>query len=243
MKKSALFFFAVFFLGSSLYGQEKYFELSGFATLNNSYLIGPPMQKWMNDDIQSGSPAFFNIGGTSFFPLNTKNTVHLGVGMTFNIPPSHSIWGSNLYYGGRNELVLSPYMLSLDMPLRLGFGNSGLSMTMDPALLMGFLGGKYSTNGNVNVEGTTMTGTFQTSLGSMGAGFGMALGAEFSLGAFGIGIKYGARILKSAVYFNYNNGSKGVWSPVENNKEIKLDLGGSYLSVGLMLRLGRKTLG
>jgi hypothetical protein len=241
MKKSILFLFAVLIAFSSS-AQEKYFELYGSASLNNAYLIGAPIQKWMNDDIRSGSPAFFNIGGTSFLPLNSQGTMHLGVDFAMYIPPSHSIWGSNLYFGGRNELVLNPYMLSLGMPLRLGFGNSGLSMTFDPSMLMNVLSGKYSTNGTINVDGKSLTGTFNTSTGSMGIGFGMSIGAELHMGIIGIGVKYGARILRSAVYFNNNNG--GSWSPVDSNgDEIKLDLGGSYLTVGMMLKFAKRNAG
>ena len=239
MKKSILFLFAVL-IAFSTSAQEKYFELYGFATLNNSYLIGGPLQKWINDDVKSGSPAFFNIGGTTYIPVNSKNTMHLGVDFGLNVPPSHSIWGTNLYFGGRNELVLNPYILNIGMPLRLGSGGSGLSMTFNPSMLMNFLSGKYSTNGTINVDGKSLTGTFNTSMGSIGMGFGLSLGAEYHLGIVGIGVKYGARILKSAVYFNNNNG--GAWSPIDSNgKEIKLDLGGSYLTVGMMLKLGKRS--
>lgn len=221
------------------YRQSKYFELFGSATLNNSYLIGTAMQKWMNDDIGSGSPAFYNVGFANFSSLNESNTSFLGVGFSINIPPSHSIWGSNLYYGGRNELVLNPYILSVGIPYRYAFRPSGFSLTLDPSLLMSVLTGKYSTNGNITIDGKNLTGTFSTNMGSMGIGFGLGLGAEYHFGFFGLGVKYGMRFLNSAVYFN--DDSVGAWSPTDSNKNnIKLNLGGSYLSVGIMLKINKK---
>lgn len=215
---------------------REYFEIFAYGSLDNSYAIGRPMQQWMASDIQSGSPAFANFGGNYFMGLDPENTLLLGFGVSVNMPPSHSIWGSSLYFGGRNELVLDPYTFSLDLPFRYEFSDSGLSITLAPSLLMAILSGKYSTTGSVNVNGSPLTGTFYTNLGSAGIGFGASLGAEYYLGMIGFGVKCGVRILQSALNFD---SPAGPWSPADSQGNLLgIDLGGSYMAVGAMIKFG-----
>jgi hypothetical protein len=215
---------------------KSYLEIFGYGSLNNSYAIGKPLQQWMGDDIQSGSPAFANFGAAILGSLDPENTLFMGVGVSMNVPPSHSIWGSNLYFGGRNELVLDPYTFSLDVPFRYAFQDSGFSLTLTPSLLMTFLTGKYSTNGIVNIDGKPVTGTFYTNMGSMGLGFGLSASAEYYLGMFGLGAKLGFRMLESAINFD---SVVGPWSPSDGKgNAINIDLGGSYMTIGVMLKFG-----
>jgi len=221
---------------------KNYFEIFAYGSLNNSFNIGTPLQQWMGDDIQSGSPAFANVGGIMFLGIDDENTMFLGVGMSMNLPPSHSIWGSNLYYGGRDELVLNPYILSLDIPFRYAFkGIDGFSLTVEPSLLMAFLTGYYTlgTGHNLVVNGVTLypPDTFPANMGSMGVGFGMSLGAEYYFGMFGLGAKFGFRMLQSAL--NYDSTAAGPWSPTDGSGNvIGIDLGGSYMTIGIMMKFG-----
>lgn len=222
--------------GNNLNVLAGYFEIFGYATLSNGYAIGKPLQTWIDDDIASGSPAFMNIGGTLYLGMDPENTLFLGAGASVNMPPSHSIWGSNLYYGGRTELTLDPYIFSIDMPLRYLFKDSGISLTVEPSLLMAFLSGKYSTSGYVNFGGQMLTGTFYTNMGSMGIGFGLSAGAEWHLGMFGVCAKLGFRMLQSALNFD---STAGPWSPVDSNGQpINVDLGGTYMTIGILMDIG-----
>jgi hypothetical protein len=235
MRKIFLISILAILAASSSAQYDKYFELYGHATLNNSYAIGKPVQTWINDDVMSGSPAFYNIGGTSFMSTGAANTLCVGVDFSITIPPSHSIWGSNLYFGGRTELVLNPYTVALGMPFRYAFNGKNFSVQAEPAFLITIMTGKYSTSGIVNVDDHQLTGTFNAGIGSMGMGFGFNVGAQYYLGNFGLGIKYGLRSEKASLSFN--DATAGAWSPVDSNDEpLKLDLGGSYLTVGLMIR-------
>jgi hypothetical protein len=216
------------------------FELFVFASLNNSYAIGDPLQTWMQDDVKSGSPAFFNIGGTFMTALNPERTLYLGAGGSLNLPPSHSIWGSNLYYGGRDELVLNPYILSIDLPFRFALREpKGLCFTASPSLLLAFLSGYYNASSSHPLSingGMPMYGKFETNIGSMGMGFGMAASAEYFFRIVGISAKFGFRILNASLNFD---SSQGPWSPMDAaQKSIGIDLGGASMAIGVLLQFG-----
>lgn len=214
-----------------------FFEIFAYGTLNNSYNIGTPLQGWMGDDIQSGSPAFANFGGTVFMGLDPDQQMYLGVGMSLNVPPSHSIWGSSLGFGSDSELVLNPYTISVNMPFRYVFKDSGFSITLDPALIITVMTGYYTASGGtyVTLNGQNMQGTFDANLGSMGMGFDLGLGAEYYFGMFGIGAKVGFRIEQAALNFD---SPQGTWSPTVNGQVIGIDLSGSYMTIGVMMKFG-----
>lgn len=218
---------------------KSYFEVFAYGSLSASFNIGTPLQQWMGSDVQEGSPAFANIGGIMFLGLDEESTMFLGVGMSLNIPPSHSIWGSNLVFGGRDEIVLNPYILSLDIPFRYAFKDTGFSLTLEPSLLMAFMTGYYSIGSHtLTINGETFypPDTFAANLGSMGIGFGMSINAEYYFGMFGIGAKYGFRILPAALNFD---SSAGTWSPTDSSGNvIGIDLSGSYMTIGVMMKFG-----
>jgi|GEM_PF-2593233 hypothetical protein len=215
-----------------------FFEIFAYGTLSNSYNIGTSLQNWMQDDVQSGSPAFANIGGTAFMGLDPDQQMYLGVGMSLNIPPSHSIWGSNLGFGNDSELVLNPYTISVNIPFRYVFKDSGFSLTLNPALIITVLTGYYTCSGNtyVTLNGyPSMQGTFDTNMGSLGMGFDLSLGAEYYFGMFGIGAKAGFRIEQAALNFN---SPYETWSPTLNGQTVGIDLSGSYMTIGVMMKFG-----
>lgn len=220
-------------------GPKDYTEVYAYTTIMNSYSIGTPLQNWFGDDIQSGSPAFFNVGANMYTGLDAQGTLLLGIGLSLNIPPSHSIWGSNLGFGFRDELVLSPYILSLDLAVRYAVKElEGLSVTVSPSLLLSLLSGDLDWSGNISLSNGTLVGpaTYNTNMGSIGMGFGISAGAEYYFGMFGLSLKLGYRILNSGLMFDSSLGS---WSMVDpGGNAIGLDLGGLYGAVGILVKLG-----
>jgi hypothetical protein len=217
---------------------DGFFEIFAYGTLSNSYNIGTSLQSWMQDDVQSGSPAFANIGGTAFMGLDPDQQMYLGVGMSLNIPPSHSIWGINLGFGSDSELVLNPYTISVNIPFRYVFKDSGFSLTLNPALIITVLTGYYTCSGStyVTLNGyPSMQGTFDANMGSLGMGFDLSLGAEYYFGMFGIGAKAGFRIEQAALNFN---SPYETWSPTLNGQTVGIDLGGGYMTIGVMMKFG-----
>jgi hypothetical protein len=215
-----------------------FFEIFAYGTLNNGYNIGTPLQNWMQDYVQSGSPAFANIGGTAFMRLDPSIQMYLGVGMSLNIPPSHSIWGSNLGFATYSALVLNSYTISVNMPFSYAFDDSGFSLTLDPALIITVLTGYCTCSGGhyVTLSGEPpMQGTFDANLGSLGIVFDLSLGAEYYFGMFGVGAKAGFRIEQAALHFN---SPYGTWSPTFNGQTIGIDLSGSYMTIGVLMKFG-----
>lgn len=65
------------------------------------------------------------------------------------------------------------------------------------------------------------------------------LGAQYYIGNFGFGLNYGFRPEKASLSFT--DASAGEWSPsYSNDKPIKLDLGGSYLTILIMIRFMKR---
>lgn len=214
---------------------SEFTEAFVYASMSNSFAIGDPLKEWMRDDMASGSPAFFNVGGTMYMNIDEIGENYIGVGFSLYIPPSHSIWGSTLYYGGRNELVLDPNIFSLNLPFRHRFKNSDLSVTIEAALLITILGGYYSTVDGVLVDTTLVTGTMETNIGSMGMGMGLSAGAEYYFGFFGLGAKLGYRFLNSGLNFD---SEAGPWSPQLDGDAVGIDLSGVYMTVGALIKFG-----
>ncbi len=95
----------------------------------------------------------------------SRDPLSYGVGMGFLIPPSHSLWGTEVVFGGGHELVLNPSIISFYMPIKYAIGESkDLFLTFDPALLMGWVTGTYTGSTTLNFSP------------SPGFGFGAAVG-------------------------------------------------------------------
>jgi hypothetical protein len=198
-------------------------------TLLNEYIIGDRLKTWMDSSMASGSPAFFNFAGTVFMPLDNEGTFYLGVGMSMNVPPSHGVWGTSWSGFTRREFHLDPYILSVDMPFRYNLEDTGMALTITPSILMAFCSGGYT--GSI---GSAPFAHYDTS--AMGTGFGLSAGTQFYFDDnFGFEAKFGIRSLNAAINIST---SKGNLTPADGDGDIPLDLGGSYMTVGMLLKFG-----
>jgi len=203
-------------------------------TLSNSYSRGN-LDTWFGErtgdpsrEVDQGSPAFWGLEAAVFLPVK-EDAVLVGASMGFVIPASHSLWGTQLYFGGRQELVLNPAILSVALPIKLQLGNSGrLYGTLAPSMLMGWVTGSY-----------TSVGTDLVFTASPSFGFGLTAEAETMFSRMlGLDLRLGFRVLKADLAFENASSTTGYSQPLLNNgEEVQADLGGTYMTVGVSIHL------
>lgn len=207
---------------------KSFFELSGSMTLMNEYNIGDRLKNWMDSTMASGSPAFFNFGGAVLMPLDREGEWYLGVGASLNVPPSHGVWGTSWSGFTRREFHLDPYIFSVDAPIRYNLKDMGMSITVTPSLLLAFCYGGYT--GSI---GPAPFSHYNVS--ATGLGFGLSSGMQFYFDDnLGVDAKVGMRMLNAAIAMD--TGSTGYLTPDDSDGDIPLDLGGAYMTVGMLFK-------
>jgi len=210
-------------------------EFGFYYSLMNSYKRGV-LDEWFTEVtgdptrlVDQGSPAFFSLSGTMFFDVSSNFA--LGVGADVHISSPHALWGSQIFWGGRQEIVLNPFIVGVKMPLRIKIGTAGMmmSITASPSLLMGWVTGTYDNSATL---------TYWEFTPSSKMGFGMSGGVETFLGkSFGFGVTVGFRSLTVGLSFEDPSSSTGYSSPATSGGElVTVDLGGTYMTTGLLIR-------
>ena len=210
-------------------------EFGFYYSLMNSYARGV-LDEWFTEVtgdptrlVDQGSPAFFSLSGTLFIDISPNFA--LGFGTDVHVASPHALWGSQIFWGGRQEIVLKPFIVGFKMPLRIKIGGAGMmmSLTASPALLMGWVTGTYDNS-------TTLTYWEFTPSSKMG--FGVSGGIETFLGkSFGFGVNVGYRSLTVGLSFVDPSSSTGYSSPTTSGGElVTVDLGGTYMTTGLLIR-------
>ena len=209
-----------------------HFEFGIYGTMYNTYNRGN-LDTWFSEltadpdrKVDQGSPAYFGIEGAVLFPLR-EDELWMGASFAFALPASHSLWGTQTFFGGRQELDLSPWVFSFGVPIRYRLGHGDrLFATATPAMLMGWVSGDY-TSSTTSLNFTP----------SPAFGFGMAVGAQALFAEhFAVDFKVGFRKLKTDLTFEDNTSGTGYSQPLLNNGEgVQADLGGSYMTIGVSL--------
>jgi hypothetical protein len=176
------------------------------------------------DAADNGSPAFYNFGFTSFYPFSKR--AYLGAGLDFYKFGSHAIWGSDIFYGGGQSIVLNPIIMVFKTPVRFYFSKKE-SFTLSPALLIG------------GVSGTRSIGFEEYDvLLQKKFGFGMSMSYEYFFKKFlGVSVCVGMRMLKTPLMIleNSSSGYSYEHQLLNNHNRVQVDLGGSYLIIGAVL--------
>jgi hypothetical protein len=205
-----------------------------YGTLTNSYARGN-LDTWFGEltgdpdrQVDQGSPAFFGLEGAMLFPVRS-DAILVGASLGMAIPASHALWGTELYYGGRQELELSPKIFSFGFPIRFQLGSSRRFYgTISPAMLMGWVTGTYSSS--TSGLDFTASPTF---------GFGASVEGEVMFSKLlGATCRFGFRSLKADLAFEDGSSTTGYSQPLlSNGDEVQADLGGTYMTIGVALHL------
>lgn len=211
-----------------------YLEFGFYYSMRNSYNRGL-LDEWFTEVtgdssrlVDQGSPAFYSVSGTLF--MDISNNLALGVGTDLLISSSHALWGTQIIWGGRQEIVLRPFIMGIKMPLRMKIGGLGMmmSVTVSPALLMGWVTGTYDSGSSTYWEFTP----------SSNMGFGMSAGFEMFFGkSLGMGMNMGWRSLTVGLSFENPSSETGYSTPLTGSGDpVTVDLGGTYITTGLLIR-------
>lgn len=208
------------------------FYVGAFASVNNSYARGNLDEFWqfINQDPDiipnSGSAAFFAFDIGTRVPIK-EDRIFSDVGWSFIKPATHAIWGTNLYYGGRNEVVFEPFFWSITLSYNQAIDKKNhLFVMIEPGLDLAFMKGHINTSTN-----------YLEFKNNFGLGWHLEGGINYMLSKnFGFAIRAGARFIKvDAMYINESS-STGYSQPyidASNSELLKVDWSGAYVSFGL----------
>ncbi len=207
--------------------QKPRIELTLAMSLFNSYARGS-LDDWFYEltgtKVDDGSPAFYSL--RAMLELDA-GALKMAAGLGMVMAADHALWGSSLYYGGRDEIVLDPKIVEIPLSLRLR-QNAGMWLFVEPALLMGWVTGTLRGSSIAPVDFT------------MAPGFGgqAALGVGFDLGKhLGLSATLGVRFLQVPLVFLDDTSSTGYSQIVDSaGREVTVDLSGTYGTVNAYVR-------
>jgi len=208
------------------------FEIGAHASLMNSYARGGLDDWWAGRTgdasraVDQGSPSYFSGSFSLFF--GSVGPFKFGVGAEMNIPADHSLWGTQTYYGGRREVVMSPWIVASHLHLRLDLGAGiPLSLTITPSVLFIAARGHYqSPYAYYNLLAT-------------GIGFGLSGSLEYMIGGmFGISARAGMRMAGGDLSYEDDDSATGYssWDDASGTP-YRVDLSGFYATMGILIRL------
>lgn len=215
------------------------FYIGGGFSLVNSYNRGNLDQYWqyLNSDpaiVPGEATGYFqfNIGSISSIDLKQKNW--LGFEVQLVKTASHAIWGTNTFYGGRNEVYYQA--LFLNVVFIYGYGldpQNKLLLVIEPGLDLGYMSGRISATTNVYDQGFTV-----------GLGGHIAGGINIMVSPkFGVTARFGHRMIKIDEMHKDASSETGYSSFYANGVDgetVKVDWGGSFLTLGLMVGIKGK---
>ncbi|MBN1938097.1 MAG: GyrI-like domain-containing protein [Candidatus Aminicenantes bacterium] len=208
------------------------FEIGAHASLMNSYTRGGLDDWWAvrtgdsSRAVDAGSPSYF-AGSFSLF-FGSVGPFKFGVGAEMNIPADHSLWGTQTYYGGRREVVLSPWIVAAHAHFRIDLGGGiPLSLTVTPSVLL------------VGTRGHYQSAYAYDNLVATGIGFGLSGSLEYMFGKmFGLTARLGMRAAGGGLAYEDEDSATGYssWNDASGNP-YWIDIGGVYATMGLLIRM------
>jgi hypothetical protein len=208
------------------------FEIGAHASLMNSYARGGLDDWWAGRTgdssraVDAGSPSYFSGSFSLFF--GSVGPFKFGVGAEMNIPAGHSLWGTQIYYGGRREVVMSPWIIASHAHFRLELGGAiPLSLTVTPSVLF------------IAARGHYQSAYAYYHLLATGIGFGLSGSLEYMIGKmFGLTARVGLRVAGGDLAYEDEDSSTGFssWDDASGTP-YRVDLSGVYATMGLLIRI------
>lgn len=215
------------------------FYIGGGFSLINSYNRGNLDQYWqyLNSDpnlVPGEATGFFvfNIGNMGSLDLKQKSWMGFEVQLVKTA--SHAIWGTHTFYGGRNEVYYQALFMNVVLCYCYGLdaGNK-FFLVVEPGLDLSYMSGRISATTNVYNQGFTI-----------GLGGHIAGGINIMVSPkFGITARFGQRMIKINEMHKDASSETGYSSFYANGVDgetVKVDWGGSYLTLGLMVGIKGK---
>lgn len=205
------------------------FEASAF----NSYARGN-LDDWFQSmigdtsrDVDAGSSSFFNLQ-IAWLASTPGSSFAFGAGFGLMLPSDHALWGTKLSFGGRDELVLKPTVLTIPFIFRSELQDSHMALTLEPAMAFGWVTGSLDRSSGSDLEFVMAPG-----IGFVGAG---GIEYRFSKG-LSASMKVGYRLLKAALVIDDATSSTGQSQMTVNGENVSADLSGAFGTFGIALEI------
>jgi len=220
---------------------ESKFLIGGSFSLLNSYKMGNLEEFWQyitrNPSIAAPLAATgilaVNMGSMSSLDSAGKNW--MGVeGQFVSTSSSHTIWGTNLFYGGKDEVYFNAKFINIVLSYgRILDTKNNLLLIIEPGLDIGLMGGKIIVNSKI----------YEQSF-AVGVGGHMAVGINYMFSKhIGATARLGYRFIKIDETHQDTSSTTGYSSFYANGKDgetVKVDWSGMYFTVGLVLSFNVK---
>ena len=221
-------------------GITRRFYLGAGTSLYNTYKRGNLDEFWqmLNNDpselVDNGSSGFFVFKIGLLLNPETLAKNWLGAEVQLLMTNSHAIWGTNLFYGGRNEVYYSLTSFNIVMPYKRALDEkSNVLLVIEPGFDMGFMNGKISTT----------TGVYDQAF-TVGPGGHIATGMDLIIArSINVWGRVGYRILKVNEMHANPSSTTGYSSFYVNGLDgetVKVDWSGLFLSIGLDIMISLK---
>ncbi|WP_258105710.1 hypothetical protein [Marinoscillum sp. MHG1-6] len=211
--------------------------LGGGFSLFNRYNIGNALDFWRRVN-GSNSEEIDQATGMFYFGFSVLNQIDernwLGVSDNIVIAADHALWGTNLYFGGRNEMYFRAFMMNISMFYGRAFQDNGpLLLIIEPGLDIGMMNGGITLNNNAY----TVSPSF--GLGGHGAiGFDYMIGENFILHS-----RLGYRFIKMDEAHEDSSSATGYSSFYVNGTDgetVKVDWSGAFFTIGASIAFNKE---
>jgi len=236
--RSLKIFIVLFFLGCYVYAQEtnkneiisQYYIGAGYSFVN-SYAIGNLLDFWQNRPNNDPNEEIEQATGIFSFRMGMQNCISqkhwVGTELQIVITPTHALWGTNLFYGGRNEIYYRAYFANICLTYGYAIDrNSKMLIVFEPGLDIG-----------------TMTGTISTTTDYYEQAFSVGLGGHGALGLdcrctnnMSANIRIGYRFIKLDEMHKDESSSTGYstfYVEGTSGETVEVDWSGSYMTIGI----------
>ena len=155
----------------------------------------------------------------------------LGVGLSYYKAIEHAIWGVDLVFGGRSEVVLNPTILTVVLAIKIPVkAVKAAFLVIEPGANIGWVDGYVKWNDQPSGDAQ------RVDLDTPGPGFGgqLAIGADWYFTKnLGVNVRGGYRYLK--VEFNHYDSNGDPYFSIDG-ENVEPDLSGMYGVAGVSLR-------
>ena len=210
---------------------SKLFIGGGFSLLNR-YKIGNALDFWQNI---TGDPSREIAQSTGFFIFRvgyldqlTKNKKHwIGLNVQAVLTPSHAIWGTQIFFGGKNEIYFKAFFANLALTYAIAVDpKKNALIIIEPGLDIGYMKGMITIN-NKSYEQTRTFGVGWHGATGVDYLIGKNLMANFRVGYRSISIK------ETHEHADSETGYQTFFVDGNDGETVKVDWSGLFVTIGV----------
>lgn len=210
--------------------------LGGGFSLVNSYQMGNVLDFWRNVNSDNAeeidqATGFFVIRAGMLNQLGQKSWI--GMDAQVIITPSHALWGTNTFFGGRNEVYFNALLMNVTLSYSHAMDQKGnVLFTLEPGLDIGTMNGSITINNE----------SYEQSL-SFGLGGHGAVGLDFLIGkSMILNSRIGFRAISMDEVHEDSTSDTGYSSFYVNGTDgetVRVNWSGIYMTIGFSFAVNK----